>query len=50
MAPVPKKKHSKSRTGRRRGNISISKPSLTVCSSCKSKKLPHKTCPSCGAK
>ena len=45
--PVPKKKHSKSRSGRRRGKIKFTLPTLTKCSNCKKRKFPHRICPHC---
>ncbi len=45
---VPKKKHTKSRRNKRRLHIRLEKPSLTVCSKCGKKVLPHTVCPNCG--
>ncbi|MDO8504073.1 MAG: 50S ribosomal protein L32 [bacterium] len=48
MTPLPKKKHTKGRTGRRRGNKSLALPTLVRCPSCKKFKRPHVVCPHCG--
>ena len=45
---VPKKKTSKSRKNMRRAHDSLTSPSTSVCPQCKSTKLPHRVCPSCG--
>jgi large subunit ribosomal protein L32 len=47
--PNPKRRHSNSRTGKRRNsNKKIRKSSLSVCSNCGASKLPHTACSSCG--
>jgi len=46
--PNPKRKHSKSRTGKRRNSKKIRKVSLSKCSNCGYLKLPHSVCPECG--
>lgn len=45
---VPKKKTSKSRKNMRRAHDFLTAPSTSVCPQCKSPKLPHRVCPSCG--
>lgn len=45
---VPKKKTSKSRKNMRRAHDFLTAPSLSVCPQCKSPKMPHRVCPSCG--
>ncbi|MBP7119308.1 50S ribosomal protein L32 [Candidatus Woesebacteria bacterium] len=50
MAPVPKKKHSHQRSAQRRGAISMTLPTLSICKNCGKKKLPHTACAACGAK
>jgi len=45
---VPKKKTSKSRKNMRRAHDFLTTPSLSVCPQCKSAKMPHRACPSCG--
>ncbi|MGB4599938.1 MAG: 50S ribosomal protein L32 [Trichlorobacter sp.] len=45
---VPKKKTSKSRKNMRRAHDFLTPPSLSVCPACKSAKMPHRACPSCG--
>ena len=44
----PKKRHSNSRQGKRRGEDKIHVRSISVCPNCKSPKLPHRVCPACG--
>jgi len=48
MTPHPKRKHSKGRRDRRRSQDALSAASLTVCSNCGTKRLPHTVCPNCG--
>lgn len=45
---VPKQRHTKSRRNKRRGQISLQAPSLTVCSKCGKPVLLHTVCLSCG--
>ena len=44
----PKRRHSKSRRGKRRAHNALTAPGLSVCTNCGSSVLPHRTCPSCG--
>lgn len=46
--PVPKKKHSRSRQGKRRATWRTHTPTLSECPDCHSPVLPHHACPSCG--
>lgn len=46
--PNPKRRHSKSRRGKRRAHDHLDTPNLSVCSQCGSPVLPHRVCPSCG--
>ena len=46
--PNPKRRHSKSRSRKRRAHDALETVSLTACPNCGSKKLPHRVCPSCG--
>jgi large subunit ribosomal protein L32 len=48
MPPLPKKKTSKSRQGRRRGHLSLGTPNLVVCPQCRSPRPSHQVCPVCG--
>ncbi|MBU0572248.1 50S ribosomal protein L32 [Patescibacteria group bacterium] len=48
MAPVPKKKHTRSRSSIRRGPKKAILPKLSRCPSCNSLKESHRACPSCG--
>ena len=45
---VPKKKLSKTRTGKRRSHLALKPVNLTHCKKCNELKLPHHTCPTCG--
>jgi large subunit ribosomal protein L32 len=50
MAPLPKRRHSTRRSGKRENeNMKTSLPNSSVCSKCKAAKLPHRVCPKCGA-
>jgi large subunit ribosomal protein L32 len=44
----PKKKRSQSRKGKRRSHHALVNPALILCSNCKSPKLSHRVCPTCG--
>jgi len=46
--PVPKRRHSNSRTNKRRANWKLAAPNLVSCPHCKQPRLPHRTCPHCG--
>jgi large subunit ribosomal protein L32 len=48
MTPLPKKKHSKSRTGKRRSHDALRTTALVECPSCHAMRQPHRVCPSCG--
>ncbi len=44
----PKKKRSQSRKGKHRSHQSLTTPALMLCPSCKSPKVSHRICPTCG--
>ncbi|MCI0488754.1 MAG: 50S ribosomal protein L32 [Blastocatellia bacterium] len=46
--PNPKRKHSKSRTGKRRAHDHLTPPAIGSCPNCGESKLSHRVCPSCG--
>ena len=48
MPPLPKKKTSKSRQGRRRTHLSVRTPNLVLCTQCRSPRPSHQACPICG--
>jgi len=48
MGPLPKRKLSKGRRGRRRQHDQLQPLNLVVCSHCGEMKLPHTVCRSCG--
>lgn len=48
MAPLPKRKHSTQRKGKRLVTKHTGMPKLVKCKNCGKLKLPHKVCKSCG--
>jgi len=44
----PKRRHSKSRRGKRRAHDALTAPNLSVCSNCGAAVMPHRVCPNCG--
>lgn len=48
MAPVPKRKHSTMRKGKRLSSRKQSLPQLVKCKNCGQFKLPHHICKHCG--
>ncbi len=48
MTPLPKRKHSKGRTHRRRAHDALGQVKLVECESCHRPRLPHRACPGCG--
>jgi len=44
----PKRKHSNTRTRTRRAHDFLTPKSLSECSNCGKKIIPHRICPSCG--
>jgi len=48
MGGVPKQRHTKSRRDKRRSQIFLRGPSLTVCPHCKKPCLAHTICKNCG--
>ena len=48
MPPLPKKKHPKSRQGKRRSHLSLNLPATLVCTNCRNPRLAHHACPTCG--
>ncbi|PIS15645.1 50S ribosomal protein L32 [Candidatus Roizmanbacteria bacterium CG09_land_8_20_14_0_10_41_9] len=47
MAPLPKRKHSTQRKGKRMSTRTITFKNLVPCTNCQKPKLPHKTCKHC---
>lgn len=45
---VPKRKMSRSNTRHRRSQWKATAPKLATCDRCRSPKLPHTACPTCG--
>ena len=48
MGAVPKKKVTRARRGRRLTAYKLKPLNPSYCSRCRSAKLPHTACPSCG--
>ncbi len=46
--PNPKRRHSKSRTSKRRAHDHLTTRSTTVCPNCGAEILPHRVCLECG--
>lgn len=46
--PNPKRRHSKSRTSKRRAHDALKVVSLSICPQCHERILPHRACPHCG--
>lgn len=46
--PVPKKKHSRSRRGKRGAHLFLTPPTVVECPECSGKMQPHHACPECG--
>lgn len=47
--PVPKKRHSNTRTNRRRANWKVKPVNFSLCQSCGAPVLPHRACRACGS-
>ncbi|PID41226.1 MAG: 50S ribosomal protein L32 [Proteobacteria bacterium] len=45
---LPKRRHSHSRTRKRRSHDALTAPGIMVCQDCGEPKEPHKLCGSCG--
>ncbi|HXK33332.1 MAG TPA: 50S ribosomal protein L32 [Dehalococcoidia bacterium] len=48
MPPLPKRKYPKARQGKRRSHLALKPAGLTRCPQCRSPRMPHTACPSCG--
>jgi large subunit ribosomal protein L32 len=46
--PNPKRRHSKSRSRKRRAHDALKPVGYSACPSCQAPKLPHRVCLSCG--
>ncbi|HUG43400.1 MAG TPA: 50S ribosomal protein L32 [Acidobacteriota bacterium] len=46
--PNPKRRHSKSRRGKRRAHDALTPPNLSTCSQCGTPVMPHRVCSNCG--
>ena len=47
MTPLPKRKHSTQRKGKRLATRARTKPNLAKCKNCGKLKLPHRVCKYC---
>ena len=45
---LPKRRHSKARTRKRRSHQALKRSGTTYCSRCDTVKEPHRICPTCG--
>ena len=45
---LPKRRHSRARTRKRRAHDALKRTGQTLCSHCNAVKLPHRVCPNCG--
>lgn len=48
MAPLPKRRHSTRRGGKRQAAIKLDLLGLVKCPNCGSLRLPHRVCKNCG--
>jgi large subunit ribosomal protein L32 len=48
MAPLPKRRHSTRRGGKRKAAISYALIGLTKCPKCNALRVAHRVCPTCG--
>lgn len=46
--PNPKRRHSKSRSRKRRAHDALKPVNLTACPNCAQMRLPHRVCAHCG--
>jgi len=46
--PVPRRRHSPTRTAKARTHKKLAAPALSECAKCHQPKLPHRVCPHCG--
>ncbi|NLI99261.1 50S ribosomal protein L32 [bacterium] len=46
--PVPKRRHSNTRTRKRRTHWKLNAPAISLCPQCKQPKQPHRVCTNCG--
>jgi len=49
MAPLPKRRHSTRRGGKRKAAIKLSLMGFATCKQCGSTILPHRVCKNCGS-
>ncbi len=48
MAPLPKRRHSTRRGGKRKAAIKLTLPGTVACKNCGKPALPHRVCKYCG--
>ena len=45
---LPKRRHSRGRTRRKRAHLNLSAPNVTTCPQCDAPVMPHNLCRKCG--
>ena len=48
MAPLPKRRHSTRRGGKRHAALFVALKGLVACPQCKTMRIPHRVCINCG--
>ena len=48
MTPLPKRRHSTRRGGKRKAAIKLTKVAFVLCKNCGKARRPHTICPNCG--
>jgi len=48
VPPLPKRKYPKARQGKRRSHLHLTPIQTTLCPECKTPRLAHHACPTCG--
>jgi large subunit ribosomal protein L32 len=46
--PVPRRRHCRSRQGKRRAHVKVFASQTVPCENCNEPKLRHRICPNCG--
>jgi large subunit ribosomal protein L32 len=49
MGPLPKRRHSTRRGGKRKAAITLGLTGLVKCPGCGTLRMPHRACPNCGS-
>lgn len=48
MPPLPKKKRTQAKQGKRRSHLQLRPVSISTCPQCRTPKPSHRICPNCG--